>query len=78
VLLLVDVDVNDETRDDVVFSRRSSELTWHPRTGITTFLLYLSTSTELVVFNPISLHDPHPDPQLASHRCSRFPETLLD
>src|SRR5450755_2211288 len=51
---------------------------WHPRTGITAFLLHLSRTTELVALNAIPQHDPHPDFQLASHRCSRFPETFLD
>ena len=50
----------------------------HPRTGITTFLLPLSTTTELVVLNTIPQHNPHPDSQLASHGCSRLPETFLD
>jgi hypothetical protein len=49
---------------------------WHPRTGITAFLL-LSTTTELVVLNLIPQHDPQPDPQLASHGHARFPHTLL-
>src|SRR5215471_5380578 len=42
------------------------------------FLLPLSTTTELVVLNPIPQHDPHPDSQLASHGRSRFPKTFLD
>src|SRR5580704_8511080 len=50
---------------------------WHPRTGITAFLLLLSTTTELVVLNLVPQHDPQPDPQLARHRNARFPQTLL-
>ena len=41
---------------------------WHPRTGITAFLLLLSATTELGVLNLIPQHDPQPDPQLARHR----------
>src|SRR5260370_14557515 len=50
---------------------------WHSRTGITAFLLLLSTTTELVVLNLIPQHDPQPDPQRACHRHARFPQTLL-
>src|SRR5258707_2290724 len=50
---------------------------WHSRTGITAFLLLLSTTTELVVLNLIPQHDPQPDPQLACHGHARFPQTLL-
>ena len=42
---------------------------WHSRTGITAFLLLLSTTTELVVINLVPQHDPQPDPS---------PETFLD
>src|ERR1700722_17683356 len=45
---------------------------------MTTALLHLSTTTELVVLNPIPQHDPHPDSQLASHCGSRFSQTFLD
>ena len=51
---------------------------WHPRTGFTAFLLLLSTTTELVVLNLISQHDPQPDPELASHGHTGLPETFLD
>src|SRR5258707_12281843 len=50
---------------------------WHPRTGFTAFLLLLSTTTELVVLNLIPQHDPQPDPELASHRHTCLPQTLL-
>ena len=50
---------------------------WHSRTGITAAVLLLSTTTELVVLNLIPQHDPQPDPQLASHGHTRFPQTLL-
>ena len=50
---------------------------WHPRTGITAFLLLLSTTTELVVLNLIPQHDPQPDPEFASHRHTRLPQALL-
>src|ERR1700680_4378996 len=50
----------------------------HPRTGITAFLLHLSTTTELVVINLIPQHDPHPDSEFASRRHSRLPQTFLD
>ena len=50
----------------------------HPRTGFTAFLLPLSASTELVIVNLISQHDPQPDPQLASSGHSRLPQTFLD
>jgi hypothetical protein len=47
---------------------------WHPRTGITAFLLLLYTTTELVVLNLIPQHDPQP--RLASERlCGRIPPT---
>src|SRR5271170_3357663 len=51
---------------------------WHPRTGLTTYLLHLPTTAELVVPNPIPQHDPHSNSQLASHRRSRLPQTFLD
>jgi hypothetical protein len=51
---------------------RTITQSWHPRTGITT-LLHLSTTTELVVPNAISQHNPHSDSQLARHRGSAFP-----
>ena len=50
---------------------------WHPRTGITAFLLLLSTTTELVVLNLIPQHDPQSDSELASHGHTRLPQTLL-
>src|SRR5258707_8401902 len=50
---------------------------WHSRTGITAFLLLLSTTTALVVLNLIPQHDPQPDPQLACPGHARFPQTLL-
>ena len=50
---------------------------WHPRTGTTAFLLLLSTTTELVVLDLISQHDPQPDPQFASHRHTLLPQPLL-
>src|ERR1700678_4028010 len=40
--------------------------------------LLLSTTTELVILNPLPQHDPHPDSQFASHRGSRLPETFLN
>src|SRR6266849_4739327 len=51
---------------------------WHPRTGFTAFLLLLSATTELVIINLIPQHDPQPDPEFASHRHSRLPQTFLD
>jgi hypothetical protein len=50
---------------------------WHPRTGVTAFLLLLSTTTELVIINFIPQHDPQPDPEFASHRHTRLPQTFL-
>src|ERR1700684_1636475 len=50
---------------------------WHPHTGITAFLLLLSTTTELVVLNLIPQHDPQSDSELASHGHTRLPQTLL-
>src|SRR5260221_12831123 len=50
---------------------------WHPRTGITAFLLLLSTTTELVVLDLIPQHDPQSDPEFASHGHTRFPQTFL-
>jgi hypothetical protein len=35
---------------------------WHPRTGVTAFLLLLSTTTELVVLNLVQQHDPAGSP----------------
>ena len=49
----------------------------HPRTGTTAFLLHLSTTTELVIINPISQHDPQPNPQFSCGGDSRFPQTFL-
>ena len=49
----------------------------HPRTGITASLLHLSTTTELVVINLISQHDPQPDPQFPRGGNSGLPQTLL-
>jgi hypothetical protein len=51
---------------------------WHPRTGIIAFLLLLSTTTELVVLNPIPQHDPQPDPKFASRGHARLPQTFLN
>ncbi len=51
---------------------------WYPRPGITTFLLHLAKTTELVVLNLIPQHDPYPDSQLAGHGCLRFFGTFLD
>jgi len=51
---------------------------WHPHTGFTAFLLLLSATTELVIINLIPQHDPQPDPEFASHRHSRLPQTFLD
>jgi len=39
---------------------------WHPRTGVTAFLLLLSTTTELVVLNLIPQHDPQPVKEASS------------
>src|SRR5580704_5187734 len=50
---------------------------WHPRTGITAFLLLLSTTTELVVLNLIPQHDPQSDSQLASDGHTRLPQAFL-
>src|SRR5258708_26282311 len=44
---------------------------------ITALLLLLSTTTELVVLNLIPQHDPQSDSELASHRHTRFPQTLV-
>src|ERR1700691_5142579 len=49
----------------------------HSRTGITAFPLHLSTTTELVVINLISQHDPQPNPEFSCCSDSRFPQTLL-
>jgi hypothetical protein len=51
---------------------------WHPRTGINAFLLFLSTTTELVVLKLIPQHDPQPDSELESHGHARLPESFLD
>jgi len=51
---------------------------WHPRTGITAFLLLLSTMTELVVLNLIPQHDPQSDPEFASHGHAGLPKTFLN
>jgi hypothetical protein len=51
---------------------------WHSRTGITSSLLHLSTTTELVVLNLIPQHDPHPDSQFARNGGSCFSEAFLD
>jgi hypothetical protein len=45
---------------------------WHPRTGCTALLL-LSATTELLIINLISQHDPQPDSQLPCHRYACFP-----
>ena len=37
----------------------------HSRTGFTTFLLPLSTTTELLIIDLIAQNDPQPDAQLA-------------
>src|SRR6202521_2346173 len=58
-------------------TRRTIARFWHPRTGITAFLLLLSTTTELVVLDLIPQHDPQPDPEFASHRHARLPEAFL-
>jgi hypothetical protein len=50
----------------------------YARTGFTVFLLHLSATTELVVFNLIPQHDPQPDPEFASHWHSRLPQAFLD
>jgi hypothetical protein len=50
---------------------------WHPRTGTTAFLLLLSTTTELVVLDLISQHDPQPDPQFTSYGHAGLPQALL-
>src|SRR5271170_2235485 len=49
----------------------------HSRTGITASLLHLSTTTELLVINLISQHDPQPNPQFSRGGNSGFPQTLL-
>jgi hypothetical protein len=50
----------------------------HSRTGITVFLLHLSTTTELVVINLISQHDPQPNPKFSRGGNAGFPQTFLD
>src|SRR5260370_37566424 len=50
----------------------------HPRTGIAMVLTHLSATTELVVSNLISQHDPYPDSEFACHRHARLPQTFLD
>src|SRR5215475_11817759 len=47
----------------------------HPRTGGTALLL--PTTTELFITDLVSQHDPQANPQLACHRHTRFPHTLL-
>jgi len=47
----------------------------HPRTGSTALLL--STTTELFITDLVSQHDPQANPQLACHRHTRLPHTLL-
>src|SRR6202162_6588287 len=50
---------------------------WHPRTGITAFLLLLSTTTDLVGPDLNPQHDPQSDSELPSHGYTRLPQTLL-
>src|SRR5262252_4511364 len=59
------------TRTVIVHQRRSR----HPRTGGTTWLL--PTTTELFITDLVSQHDPQANPQLACHRHTRLPHTLL-
>jgi hypothetical protein len=50
---------------------------WHSRTGSTTSLLHLSTTTELLVIDLVPQHDPQPNPEFPCGRDSGFPQTLL-
>jgi hypothetical protein len=59
-------------RTVIVHQRRSK----HPRTGCTTLLL-LPTTTKLLIIDLVSQHDPQANTQLACHRHTRLPETLL-
>src|SRR5215831_15604327 len=58
-------------RTVIVHQRRSR----HSRTGSTALLL--STTTELFITDLVSQHDPQANPQLACHRHTRLPHTLL-
>ena len=51
---------------------------WHPRTGITVFLLHLSTTTELFIVNLVPQHDPESDPKFASYGNPGLSQTFLD
>jgi hypothetical protein len=48
---------------------------WHPRS--TVFLPHLATATELLVIDLVAQHNVEPNPELASGRDSRFPQSLL-
>src|SRR5262249_4151973 len=48
----------------------------HPRTDSPALLL-LSTTTELFIVDLVAQHDPQPDSQLACHRHTPFPHTLV-
>jgi hypothetical protein len=47
------------------------------RTGSTVFLPHLATATELLVIDLVAQHNVEPNPELASGRDSRFPQSLL-
>ena len=49
----------------------------HSRTGITAFLLHLSTTTEPLVINLVPQHDPQPNPEFSCGGNAGFPQTLL-
>jgi len=51
---------------------------WHSRTSITAFLLYLSTTRELVVLNLIPQRESHPDSEFARRGHPGLPQTLLN
>jgi hypothetical protein len=50
---------------------------WHSRTGSTTSLLHLSTTTELLVIDLVPQHDPQPNPEFPCGSDSGFSQTLL-
>src|SRR5580692_7222827 len=50
----------------------------HPHTGSTAFLLHLSTTTEFLIIDLVSQHDPQPNPEFSCCSDSRFSQTLLD
>jgi hypothetical protein len=58
-------------------TRRTIARSRPPCIGGTAVLLFLSTTTELVVLHLIPQHNPQSDPEFASYSHSRLPQTLL-